>query len=162
MIDLTTTSAVCAGGGDLTYDLNLGQYVCTNTPVHSHWLFWACFLILFAAFIAITTVWYLLHHTVTIPFPGGLVAKLTTTITFVISPAQNPIVVGKSTISGTVGVALNDNIGISGGNGGPYSVASDPSQLPPGVTLNQDGSVVGTPTQAGTFPVGVTIADSDG
>ena len=93
-------------------------------------------------------------------------AKLTTSITFIINAPENPIVLAKSTITGTVGVALSDNIGISGGNGGPYQVTvGDPTQLPAGVSLNSDGSVTGTPTAAtpaGGVSVGITVADSNG
>lgn len=44
------------------------------------------------------------------------------------------------------------------GGTAPYSFAAD--GLPPGLSINQSGIIGGTPTQAGTFSVTVTISDA--
>lgn len=65
---------------------------------------------------------------------------------------------------GPVGGPLaNPGLIISGGTP-PYSVTLDPASapLPPGITLNPDGTFAGTTTEAGSFAVTVDVADSIG
>jgi hypothetical protein len=62
--------------------------------------------------------------------------------------------------SATVGQPYLAQLTAAGGTG-PYTFATgDP--LPPGVTLRSDGLLVGTPMQAGSFPMAVTVTDSVG
>jgi len=69
--------------------------------------------------------------------------------------------------SGTLRQAYNGGSGFSASASGgvkPYhwtwSAASN-SQLPPGLTLSDNGSIMGTPTSAGPFSVVVTVTDSE-
>jgi hypothetical protein len=94
---------------------------------------------------------------------GGIKLKADFTLTFTITPAEGALQLAKTNFSGVVGQPISDNLGISGGNGGPYTVTEvDSTQLPPGVTIDSTGAVGGTPTQDGVFSVGVSVADSDG
>src|SRR5581483_10033235 len=69
-----------------------------------------------------------------------------------------------SNLSGTAGTAYNCQFTASGGTA-PYtfSVNSDgPGQLPPGLTLNQNGLLTGTPSTVGTYTFGIEVNDSVG
>ncbi len=83
------------------------------------------------------------------------------TLTFVIAPAPPPpIQAADLTFPGTVGTAEAGSMQLSGGTP-PYSVAvADPTTLPPGVGIDAQGNVSGTPTQAGTFSVPVVVTDA--
>lgn len=94
---------------------------------------------------------------------GGLtLLKAAFTLTFKIAPAENQIAISQSEFDGTVGAALSGNVGMSGGNGALSMNVPDPTQIPPGVSLDANGNVSGTPTAAGTFEVGVEVSDSQG
>lgn len=87
-----------------------------------------------------------------------LLLQIQATITFSIAPSQ--LAITNTSFSGQVGVPITGSLGITGGTP-PYSVAvPDPSQLPPGVTLDATGTVGGVPTQSGGFSTGITIADA--
>lgn len=60
---------------------------------------------------------------------------------------------------GAVGKSYGENLYASGGNG-TYSWSG--SGVPPGLTVDSSGVVVGTPTQAGTFTMSVTVRDEAG
>ena len=70
-----------------------------------------------------------------------------------ISPDQLP--------DGQVGDAYSAAITATGGLGAPYTFTLDGSSgpLPPGLSLAADGTITGTPTQAGTFPFTVSVDD---
>src|SRR5271154_4267124 len=60
---------------------------------------------------------------------------------------------------GTVGISYNMVLTVSGG-ATPYSFSG--SGLPSGLNLNAaTGSITGTPSTSGTFPVNVTVTDAD-
>jgi large repetitive protein len=59
----------------------------------------------------------------------------------------------------TAGVAYSAQLTESGGVP-PFTWTLNGSQLPPGLTLNADGVVSGTPTQAGTFTFDPEVTDS--
>jgi len=82
-------------------------------------------------------------------------------LTFVISPAAPPpIQAADLTFPDTVGVPEAGSMQLSGGTP-PYTVTVvDPTTLPPGVTVDAQGNVSGTPTTPGTFSVPVTVTDS--
>jgi hypothetical protein len=63
-------------------------------------------------------------------------------------------------MSGTVGTAFSQQYTQSGGIG--TVTFSTSSTLPTGMTLAADGTLSGTPTQSGTFPITVTATDSNG
>ncbi len=62
-------------------------------------------------------------------------------------------------LQGTAGSALDDAIFVSGGTE-PYSFALSAGRLPAGLSLNQDSGISGTPTEAGSFPITLTVTDS--
>ncbi|HEX7339127.1 MAG TPA: putative Ig domain-containing protein [Rhodanobacteraceae bacterium] len=66
-----------------------------------------------------------------------------------------------SLADGTVGSAYSQTL-IATGGVGPYTFAITGGGLPAGLTLDQDGSLSGTPTAAGSFPVTVTATDAHG
>jgi hypothetical protein len=59
---------------------------------------------------------------------------------------------------GTVGVAYNQCLSASGGDGGPYTYALDSGSVPAGTSLTS-GCVTGTPTTATTYNFAVTAND---
>lgn len=87
-------------------------------------------------------------------------AKLNFSVQLVIAPP--PLSVGPSAPDGQVGVAYSGSLPIVGGVP-PYSVvAVDLASVPPGLTVNDDGSITGPPTQAGIFNITGTAQDSRG
>ena len=60
--------------------------------------------------------------------------------------------------SGTVGTAYDATLAASGGNA-PYRWSRAPGSgpLPPGLTLNSDGDISGTPDTSGTYDVTVAV-----
>ncbi|HXA16537.1 MAG TPA: putative Ig domain-containing protein [Thermoanaerobaculia bacterium] len=73
---------------------------------------------------------------------------------------QTITVTHPANMSGTVGVAFSEQYTQSGGIG--TVVFSTVSTLPTGMTLAADGTLSGTPTQSGSFPITVTATDSNG
>ena len=49
----------------------------------------------------------------------------------------------------------------TGGVSGPFTYLVTSGALPPGLTLEPDGTLSGTPTQVGTFSFTITATDSD-
>jgi hypothetical protein len=49
----------------------------------------------------------------------------------------------------------------TGGASAPFTYTVNSGALPPGLTLQPDGTLSGTPTQVGTFPFTITATDSD-
>lgn len=75
----------------------------------------------------------------------------------------DPLVLPAATLAnGTTGTVYPTQIiPIATGGSAPYTYAA--TGLPPGLTFNSTTrEITGTPTQAGTFPVAVTVTDSDG
>jgi hypothetical protein len=60
-----------------------------------------------------------------------------------------------------VGDAFNWAIVARGGTT-PYTYTSSPTQLPDGLTLNPDGTIIGQATTAGSTPVTFTVTDGAG
>ena len=60
---------------------------------------------------------------------------------------------------GNVGENYAQAVSASGGNA-PYTFAVTSGALPAGLLLDSDGSLHGTPTQAGTFPLTITATDN--
>ena len=92
-------------------------------------------------------------------------AKGTFTVTLTVEPeAAAPLAVGSPEDLGPVG---EPSLPISGlaitGGVPPYAVAvQDASLLPPGVTINPDGTFSGLPTAAGSYSPVVDVTDSLG
>ncbi len=69
-------------------------------------------------------------------------------------------------LTGNVGIAFNQIISASGGIG-PYNYqrfTGYPTlgNLPSGLTLTADGTITGTPSQTGSFPVTILVTDQQG
>jgi hypothetical protein len=78
-----------------------------------------------------------------------------------IAPAPPPPVQITTTSlpNGTVGISYAAQIGVTGGNGGPYTFIAS-GGLPPGLQVSNSGQVQGTSTAPGPFSFGVTASDS--
>jgi hypothetical protein len=62
--------------------------------------------------------------------------------------------------AGTTGSSYQASFAAAGGSA-PYTFGAT-GTVPPGVSFNPDGTLTGTPTQAGSFPFTVTATDGDG
>jgi hypothetical protein len=72
--------------------------------------------------------------------------------------AHAKLAVQEQAPQGTVGISYNTVLTVTGGTT-PYSFSG--SGLPAGLTLNRNtGSITGSPTSSGTFPVTVTVNDA--
>jgi hypothetical protein len=104
--------------------------------------------------------------------PSGLTANLnvTVTATSVFDPTKSmpypltvvpPLVITTTSLpSGTGGVTYNQTLQATGGLS-PYTWSmANGNSLPPGLGLNTDGSIHGSPTAGGTFNFTVQVADS--
>ena len=86
----------------------------------------------------------------------------TSTAAVTLTVAGGPATMGTRTIDGNVGVAMTDQLDVSGGNG-PFSWAVSAGSPPPGLSIDAStGEVSGTPTLAGTTSVTVTVSDHYG
>jgi hypothetical protein len=92
---------------------------------------------------------------------GNIMAKGTFNITLIVDTA--PIQMAANDDLGPVNVPLPvpDALPITGGTP-PYTVSNVQGTVPPGVTINSDGTVTGTPTEAGSFPLSISLQDSLG
>lgn len=61
--------------------------------------------------------------------------------------------------NGTVGAAYSQTLGVTGGDGGPYTCALDSGVAPTGLTLNAACTITGTPTLAETQTFAVKATD---
>jgi hypothetical protein len=75
----------------------------------------------------------------------------------------SPVITVSGLPPGVVGVAYSTTLTASGGTP-PYTWAVTSGSLPPGLSLTASGAsaglVSGTPTTAGSYPLGVTVTDS--
>ncbi len=62
---------------------------------------------------------------------------------------------------GTAGVIYSHSVTASGGTA-PYTFTPHSGAMPPGLTLATSGSITGTPTASGVFPVTIQAADANG
>jgi hypothetical protein len=86
----------------------------------------------------------------------GTNSAYTLTITCPTITVTNP-----GTATGTVNVAFSQNFSQSGGTG-TTTFALLSGTLPTGLTLASNGTLSGTPTQTGSFPITVRATDSNG
>ena len=92
---------------------------------------------------------------------GRLIVQINVTLVFNIAPADGgggAPSVGKTNFDGKVGVVFDDDLAITGGVP-PYTVDLDPAAMPPGLSINSQGHVAGTPTAAGTYTVVAAVGD---
>ncbi|MEA2239569.1 MAG: hypothetical protein QOC81_4293 [Thermoanaerobaculia bacterium] len=73
---------------------------------------------------------------------------------------QSITVTAPANLTGTVGVAYSEQFTQSGGIGAATFTIS--GALPAGMSFAADGTLSGTPTQGGSFPITVTATDSNG
>jgi uncharacterized repeat protein (TIGR01451 family) len=73
---------------------------------------------------------------------------------------QAVTVTNPTVTTGTVGAAFSQAFTHAGGK--PPITYSTTSTLPAGLTLGTDGTLSGTPTESGSFPITVTATDTDG
>lgn len=77
-------------------------------------------------------------------------------------PAAGALTIGALTLpEGEEQVVYNASLGLSGGTP-PYDVRVVQGALPPGLTVDGEGTISGTPTQAGTYPVTLQVTDQEG
>lgn len=90
-----------------------------------------------------------------------IVAQIIADITISVAPAATPLAVDASGVPSTaqVGVPYNGALKASGGTA-PYTFAVTSGALPDGLTLNADGTITGTPGNAGSFTAEITVTDS--
>jgi hypothetical protein len=73
---------------------------------------------------------------------------------------QTPIVIHPPRLPhGTVGEAYSVTITATGGLGAPYEISLVAGDLPPGLTFGDGAVISGTPTEAGRFPITVSVDD---
>jgi hypothetical protein len=84
----------------------------------------------------------------------------TATQSYSVDIAQVPLTVSSTIAPATVGTYYTGNITPSGGEA-PYGYSLVSGTLPDGLTFDSStGAIVGTPTQSGSFPLQVSVADS--
>ena len=90
-------------------------------------------------------------------------ADIKVSITINVAPAAAPLSVDASGVPATaqVGVAYSGKIVASGGTP-PYTFTDTGNALPPGLALNADGTITGTPTAAGSDVDTIDVTDSAG
>lgn len=73
---------------------------------------------------------------------------------------QTPIVIHPAKLPrGTVGKPYSTTITASGGLGPPYAISLVAGEMPPGLSFGDGGVISGKPTQAGHFPITVSVDD---
>jgi hypothetical protein len=92
---------------------------------------------------------------------GNVMAKGVFQITLVVDPAALELAPGDDLGPVNTAIAPGTVLPISGGTP-PYKVTGVTGTLPPGVTINADGTVTGELTEAGSFPLSISIQDSLG
>ena len=74
--------------------------------------------------------------------------------------AAEPLVIHPDSLpNGTVGEAYSATVTATGGQYPSYTFAFEDGTLPPGLSFDADGSISGTPTEAGSFTFRVSVND---
>ena len=103
---------------------------------------------------------YPVAGTYTIPIRLTDAVGTSVTGTLIITVSGASIEIGTTSISAATGVPYSYLLSVSGGVS-PYTWTSA-GAMPPGLTLSSSGLISGTPTQAGTYTVAVTVTDQAG
>lgn len=93
-----------------------------------------------------------------------IIVNGTFNITLIVDPAPvPPLQLAATDDLGPAGQALpaGDALPISGGTP-PYTVTAVSGTVPPGVTINSDGTLTGTPSTPGSYPLTITLQDANG
>jgi lysophospholipase L1-like esterase len=87
-------------------------------------------------------------------------AGSTVSQSYSVTVVPNPLTASSVLPRATVGTGYVGNVAPSGGQA-PYTWSLLSGTLPPGLAFNAaDGTIAGTPTQAGAFPLQVAVSDS--
>lgn len=78
------------------------------------------------------------------------------------TPTPALVIPAQTLPKGTTGAQYSGSLKASGGTPGYSWELTSGGALPPGVALSPLGVLSGTPTQAGTYPLAVTVTDTDG
>ena len=97
--------------------------------------------------------------TITVSDSSGYSVSITITI-IIREAVAKPSITVTTPNTGTVGQSYTFRITVSGTAPFTWSVTS--GSLPPGLILNQDGTITGTPTRADTFTFTITVSNSAG
>lgn len=95
-------------------------------------------------------------------YDGTTPQRARASYTLVIQPSTttSPLKIGTTSLpNGQVGTAYSTTLSASGGQQ-PYQWSVTSGALPTGLTLSSTGTLSGTPTQSGSFSVGVLVTDS--
>ncbi|WP_182667737.1 putative Ig domain-containing protein [Marilutibacter penaei] len=92
----------------------------------------------------------------------GVGAPFTVAVSYTLVVAAPTITLDPATLAaGTAGQAYAATVSAAGGTA-PYTFAVSAGRLPAGVSLATDGTLSGTPTEAGSFSLTVTATDAHG
>ena len=83
------------------------------------------------------------------------------TETLVVVVRSAVVVTAPTVPNSEVGVPFQLQLAVSGGTGSGYTLAST-GNLPPGVAMDADGTISGTPTTAGRYAFAATATDTEG
>jgi large repetitive protein len=83
-------------------------------------------------------------------------------VTLVVDQPVAPLAVATPEDLGPAGQALPANAALSISGGTPPYTLSNLTGSVPGVTINTDGTLTGTPSTPGQYPITVTVTDSQG
>jgi hypothetical protein len=110
--------------------------------------------------------WQMLQYNVA--YFGALTTNLAISVTGSVTPPPPPpppatavTITTTGLPFGTKSVFYSTQFAATGGTT-PYSWVVTSGALPPGLTLNANGVLSGTPTLSGTFSFGVTVRDASG
>lgn len=100
-------------------------------------------------------------HTIEASYSGGtnFMSSTAAPLTQTVNTASTITLDVATLTDGAAGVPYSQLITASGGSGS-YTFAVTSGALPPGLTLAADGTLSGTPTQAGTYSFTVTVTDT--
>src|SRR5207248_3329074 len=85
----------------------------------------------------------------------------TPTVTTQVSESVSPLAITTTSLpDGTYGSSYTGAQLAATGGTSPYTFAKDSGSLPPGLQINSDGTITGTPTSAGTFNFTAKATDS--
>jgi uncharacterized repeat protein (TIGR03803 family) len=87
-------------------------------------------------------------------------ATATASFSITINPVPPPTITTVSLYPGTAGAPYGAVLTATGGTP-PYTWSLVSGPLPPGLSLTSNGNIIGTPTQRGTYPLTIQVADSE-
>lgn len=88
-------------------------------------------------------------------------AQATATRTYTVRTGEALLITTASLPEGTEGGAYQAGLAATGGFP-PYAFSLSAGSLPPGLSLASDGTLAGTPSASGEFPITIQVLDSEG